>query len=625
MRRLPAALLLLLAVSMVFSVSCFESESSDGQTVQESYPDADVVIVQGDRGNVSLIYRTEPVEGSGEPTYQTRSVRSGGDVRLFDITGGLTDIKIVMLSGKIGTLSMLNVDAYHPDSRVSSMSFVMNGGEVERLQAVSVANGVVYHLPDSYFSAYYAVDEIFMSISGKVGEISPSSALIGIGSISIRVSDGATVDRLYPTGSNGRYDDVSVTMTGGHIGYMTNQRSVMSSLVYDLRKGEIDYLCLGADVEGGSGYYSTNLWTSYVMRDVDIGIGEYMSIGRAILGAGITDVPRILSNGQTPATVSARNVMIESYSEIYVDRSFVEGDKVLRFTSYSIGDKPSSGSPRSTYYVAYKVHELYGEDGIWDSYSGASIQPGVKVVVSAPLFVQSMSSLEITRGAIMVNADHIVVSGTISCEGTLRNDSVIEKRGSGSIEGKISGSGCVSYGIVALTSKEGRIDVMAESDDAVTIRSDSGELYFNKTSVYLKDIGCRVVVSAPSSMYIGGESFTIGLTKVDVSGFSHSWMLYLSGFDSESPLTYEITVPLRIADGYVAEIVGPDGEVADILGTSDSDVTFLAVGSGIYSFRAMEMDEGDEGLLSGMTLNIVVASAIVVVASLVVYFLLRRD
>ena len=625
MRRLSTALLVLFLISMVLSIVAAEPVSSEGQAPQESYPDADVVIAQADRGNVSVIYRIEPAEAGGEPTYQIRSVRSGGDVNLFDISEGRTEMKVVMVSGRIGALSMINVDVYDPNTSVSSASFEMIGGEIERLQVVSVANNILSYLPDSYFAPYYAVNDVSLNISGEIQELVPTSSLVGISNISILISDGAMVDRFYLSGSNGRYDDVSVTITGGHIGYMSNQRSVMSSLEYDFRKGVIDYLCVGADVEGGTGFYSFNLWTSYVIRDVSVSIGGYMSIGSAVMGAGITDVPSMLCNGQSPATVPARNVTIDSSSEISVDRTFVEGGKVLRFNSYKIGDEPSASSPRSTYYYLYKVHEIYGEYGVWESYLGSSVRSGVKMVVNAPLIVEENSSIEISKGAIMINADHIVLSGTIRCEGTLRNDSVIEKRGSGSIDGKISGSGCISYGIVALTSKEGRIDVMAESDDAVTIRSDSGELLFNTTSVYLKNLGCRVVVSAPSSMYIVGDSFTIGLMDAEVQGFSHSWRLYLSGFDSESPLTYEVTVPLRIADGYVAEIIGPGGERAEIREATDSELTFIASGPGVYAFRVLEIEEEDQAFLSGMTVNIIVASAIVVVASLVVYFLLRRD
>lgn len=590
---------------------------------QDDYPDADVIICEGEKGYVSLIYRMESSDSA--PSYYTRTVRSGGDVRLFSSSEARPAINVVMLGGSIGTLTILMLDRYDRNTVSSDVTFDMVGGSINTLQAVSVSAGFASSLPTSYYRAFNIIGLLDITVGGTVREFNPTNAMVGISSMDLKIVDGAMIHRLYPTGSDGSYEHVKVVMTGGSVGYLSNQSSYIGKLEYDLRNGSIDYLCIGADTEGGTGYNLSNFWTSYVRYDADVYIGAFMEVGSAILGAGITDVPAVLCNGQTPETVIARNVNIDcSAVSLVMDRCFIASEgKAYRFSSYLIGGDPSIMTQRTTYYTAYQSNPVYGDGGIWTSATGTDVFEGVQLTINSDARVNAGSIMSVAPGAIVVNADSIILYGTIDNEGIFRNNSVIEKRSGGSFNGDIEGEGVLAYGITVLPSKEGRVDVMAESDDAVVLRAEGGDLYFNTASVYLKSSNSRIVITAPSSMYIGGDSFTVGLDMVDRTADSQTWSIFLSGIAVDTSITIDVTVPLRLADGFTANVSAPDGSSADVVSIQSGTLTFRATGSGNYTIVAVAEEDSKEPFISGMTLNIIVAVLITIVAAAVVYLLLR--
>lgn len=618
-----SVLVLMLLCASVFLVDA-GSEGTPA-TPQDEYPDADVIICEGANGYVSLIYKMESADST--PSYYTRTVRNGFDARLFSSSEGRTSIDVVMLGGSLGTLTILMLDRYDKNAVAADMTFTMKGGSVNTLQMVQVSGSASSLLPSSYYSAFHPIGDLDVTIGGTVREFMPTSALVGVRSLDLKIIDGALIHRLYPTGSNGSYDSVKVTMTGGAVGYMTNQRSYIGEMDYDFRLGSIDYLCIGADTEGGSGYYLSNLWTSYVQYDVDVSLGEFLSVGSAIIGSGIIDVPSVLCNGQVPETVIACNVNLDCLSAtLSADRCFFESDgKVYRFSSYNVGGEPSVGTQRSTYYSSYRSYQIYGEGGIWSSSSGITVIEGIQVVFNTDLVVRSGTAMMVEPGAIAVNASKIVLYGTIDNGGIFRNNAVIEKRGEGAFLGTVKGEGVVAYGIVVLPSKEGRIDVMTESDDAVVLRAEDGGLFFNTASVYLKNSNSRVVLTAPTSMYIGGDSFTVGFERTDRTADSQTWRLFLSGFDADSSMTVDVTISLRLADGFTALVTDDSGNRVEEVSIGDGNLTFRAGEPGIYHVRAVEIDDsGGSSILSGMSLNIIVATLIVILAVIVVYLLLRN-
>ncbi len=629
MRRAIVAAVVLLALAVVICPSC----DSDGAATKEEpkpyadYPDADIVIAEDDKGSVVAYYKVSDAAGTDPAKYDTKSVRSGGDLRLVSISGADGSLDIVMVSGKLGTLTLVYIDKL--TDVTLDVDFTMVSGTVTRLQGTAMSSSLASTLPASYYQAYAPIGSMDLTVRGAVGSLVPSSELVGMEDLSITIADGAAVDRLYPTGENGRYEDVTVTMTGGSVGYMSNQKAVVTNLTYDLRVGSIDYLCLGADTEGGTGYYRSYMWTFYVMKDVSIRIGPFVTVGKAIMGAGITDAPSVLCNGQDPAVPTPRSASVDSSVGITADRCFLDGgDKAFRFSTYTIGGKLQSSALRTSYYVSYQTHPVYGDGGIWASPSGVTVRTGTMLRCDTELTVPSGAELRVESGGILANTVDIIVYGSMVNEGTVRNNGLIEKRGGGTYEGTSEGTGHIAVCVYARPT-DGRVDVMAAEGSAVVMRSQSGEIYFNTASVYFSESKARVVVSAPESMFIGGEYFVVSVDTFEQDGFDQAWVVYTSGFETyaSGSMTVTLTSPAKISGGHAAQVFDSQGNAMEITSDSKTEVTFAVTGNGAYYFRtvASSDDEQGVGFLSGTRLNIAMAAAIVVVASIVVYLLLRRD
>lgn len=124
-----SVLVLMLLCASVFLVDA-GSEGSPA-TPQDEYPDADVIICEGAKGYVSLIYKMESADST--PSYYTRTVRNGFDARLFSSSEGRTSIDVVMLGGSLGTLTILMLDRYDKNAVAADVTFTMKGGSVNTL------------------------------------------------------------------------------------------------------------------------------------------------------------------------------------------------------------------------------------------------------------------------------------------------------------------------------------------------------------------------------------------------------------------------------------------------------------------------------------------------------------
>lgn len=629
MKRAVSLAVVLIAVAVVL---CAPSDS-DGASKEDSapysdYPDADVVIAENDKGSMTVYRKVSDAVGGDPAKYETDTFRSGGDLRVATLSETDGSLDVVMVSGRLGTLTLLYVDKNLKDASLD-VRFTMVSGSLTRLQGISVSNGLATSLPSSYYQAYSPVKSMTLDIRGSVVSLMPSSDLIGVGDLAITIGSGAVVDRLYPTGENGRYENVTVEMTGGSVGYVSNQKAVVTNLVYDLKVGSIDYLCLGADTEGGTGYYRSYMWTFYAMKTVTVSIGPFVTVGTAITGAGISDVPSVLCNGQDPAVSRSRDVSLDSSSEVVAERCFLDGDgKALRFSSYTVGGNPQTSSVRTSYYVSYQTFPVYGEGGIWASASGLTVPDGTMLHCNAPMTVPSGAELRVEAGGILANTSVVTVHGSVVNEGTVRNNGLIEKRGSGTYEGTSEGTGHIAVCVFARPT-DGRVDVMTSEGTAAVLRSQSGEIYFNTASVYFSELRVKVLISAPESMFIGGEYFVVSVESAEHEGFDLGWKVYTSGFETyaSGSMTVTLTSPVRMSGGHVAQVFDSEGNAMEITSSSRTELTFVVTGNGTYYYRAVASSDSEKsiGSLSGTGLNIAMAAAIVVVASLVVYMLLRRD
>lgn len=637
MRRVLAVAAVLIAV---IAMIAFETPGADAEDEtplpQDLYPDADAIISQGPDGSIQITLR-DPGSESG---YVTRAQRSGTSVKLIDLSDVGSAFKAVMIGGTVGDLTLVTITTYSADRFPVDVSFEQISGSINHLRAVEVSPGTARALPDDYYAPFSPIGSLSISLSGRVAELCPTKALIGVASIDISI-DGGTVDRLYPTGENGHYGSVSVVMNGGTVGYMSHQSAVADSVSYRFIRGTVEYLCLGADSEGGSGYYRTNLWTFYAIRDVDVVVEVGVTVGRVILGAGILDRPSVLCNSQAPTFPTTRNVSIYvDGAEVSADRAFLACDslgaasdgKIYRFQSYTVGSAPSVSSIRSTYYHNYQPRSVYGDDGIWPSAGGADISTGTVAYLQADLVVRAGAAANVLPGATAVVACRIAVYGSLINSGYVDNGGLIEERDSGIMSGNDpEGRGFVAQAIYS-SSTVHRVDVMTVTRNAVALYGYTGEINFNTALVIIERIGCTLVVSAPADLYIRGNPAVVSIEEIGAEeGWSSAWSVYVSPADtpSGSLLTMTMTVPLMASSGYAIHVKGPSGFEMEVLEMGPSGTTFALEGNGIYMFRAEPPvdpvpEPPEDGGPSLFVKNAAIAVAIVLLAAAVVYMLLRK-
>ncbi len=592
MKRAPAVIaLLVLAAALTAAAVPSDSEGAE----QTAYPDADVLIYEED-GRVAVEY-----VGSHTETYA-----SGADVTVASNSEKSGSLSVVMVSGTLGELPLLEVDGVSPSV---DLDFTMVSGTLERLVAVSADDDA--ELPESYYSAYRAVDSLVMTIGGGVTEVLTTADRVEVGSLELTVTSSAVVDRLFPTGDDGAYGDVTVALEGGTVGYMTNRAAVVSTLTYDLRAGSIRYFCIGSDTESGV----FDIWAFHVRGDVSVTIGSSCVIANAVVGGGVISAPSVLRSGEEPETLLSRTVVIDAPgAEIAGTSCFLTNSgRAYRLASYTIGATP----------VARVLAQDYGEGGVWGSASGQTVGGGTVLYLNTVYDVVSGSVFGVEAGGRVVNAGYIELSGTMESSGTVTNNGIIEVLPTGSFEGEASGTGFVAAGLSASVI-DSRIDVMITGFDAVVVRSSSGDVVFDEMSVNLSGISSSVVVS-PAGSSFQGEAFIVGLSLTEGDGYDSECRLLLSGFGDDG-LTARVTVPVTVPSGYLVTVADSSGAELEIVSCADGYLVFDVAGSGTYSVSVHpeaeeEGDETDPALL----INAAIAVAIVVVAAIVVYMLLRRD
>ena len=620
MRRAMVAALVLAAI-MAFVVLAPSSEAAEATdpTLQEKYPDADIIIAEGKQGWIHVLTKTSDV-----PEYSVKEVRSGSSLRVSDLTRLSGNIKVVMDSGKLRELTIVNVDRVLKNIEPIDVKFVMVSGEVNSVTAVSVPQSLVSSLPDSHFTAYNPIASLDIILMGDIGEFSTADALLHIGDVSLTVADG-TIDRLYPSGEDGYYDDLHLNVNGGRIGYISNQRAVVGDLDYDLRMGSIDYLCLGSDTDGGSGYYRSNLWTFYVQRSASITIESYVTIGSVILGGGIMSAPTVLCNGEPPEVTLSRNIVIDAPDRLIVAQTcfVVSESRVLRLGSYTLDSTPANADIRTSYYVSYQRNDIYGGNGVWPSYVGGVVPGSTHLYISCDLQIPEGSTLDAIAGSGIVNSGTMILYGELVASGTVTNNGIIEKRSNGGVTGTVAGDGMVAVCIYARPN-EGAVNVMTVTDSAIIMRSSSGEIYFNSATMRFNSINVVINITSPESMYIGGSKFVASMKELDRGSHDRVWEVYMSGFSSSSwTFDAEITVPLSISSDRQPVVTDSEGNRLEVVSYTYKSVTFSASGNGTYYFDTELIDSGSDSL--GLMINIAIAIAIVIVAGAAVYSLLRRD
>lgn len=639
MRRALAVIAVLAALAViVLAVPAQDSAADDPVAPQQLYPDADAIISEASDGRVLIILK----DSSSESGYTVRTMRAGAPVRLANLSSLEGTFAVVMIGGTVGDLTLVAVDIYDPDRSPVDISFEQVSGTIGRLWAATVNSGISRLVPSDYQSPYAPFGSISLTVSGRVTEICTTTGLIGTSSVSVSIQ-GGTVDRLYPSGSDGSHGSLSVRMLDGTVGYMSNQGAVVGSLSYSFIRGSIEYMCLGADIESRNSIDRADKWTFYASGDVDIRIEDGMRISHAILGSGILDRPAVLRNGQEPVESGVyRNVTIDcDGTEIVADRAFLVYDRVnaagtggaYRFQTYTIGSNPVSASIRQTYSYNYRSdYPVYGDDGIWPSADGSLIAPGTIAYIQSAVVVRYGTSLQVSHGATAVVTGDIAVYGSMVNSGYVEIGGLIEERESGDYSGNApDGTGRLAQTIYS-SSETVRLDLMTVTRTAVAIRGYSGAASFGTAMVIFDMIGCTILVSSADG-YMSGDPVVISVEEaVPESGWSYAWSVYVSAADTVTgtvPIML-LTVPVAADAGYQLQIAGPSGSQAEVRSSDNSGTTFALQGNGTYQLRPYqavdpepdepEAEEEDDSFLK----NIAIAAAIVAIAAIVVYLLLRR-
>ena len=633
-----AAAVAVILLSIVPSVVPDSSATSDDDLKSE-YGYADYIISDSGRSTVTVLHKITSVDpDTGETSYEweRRTVSYGAShvlTRLSELGDSLT---VVMTGGVLGSLTLIQADVVK-DAGPVDLTFEMYGGEVSDLRALSVQASLKGDLRDSYTLMFSPLGDVRLRLAaGSVGDLIPTEDMVAAASLEVDVGQGMTVDRMFTTGYNGRYGQVMVTLSGGSVGYMANVRSVVGNLEYDLEHGSVDYLCIGADTEYGSNSRLSDMNTFYVQHDVRVSIDPTVEIRQAVIGAGIFDIPSMLWNGDVLAQQPAKSVEIDAPETVITpDLCFMTSnrsqDTVYQFTTYTVGGTPRTRTISSVFTAEWSSSPLpvYGEGGIWASANDLTVHTGFSLYLDAQLTVPSGSVLTVSPGGEVVNVGDMVLMGTMVNNGAVVNNGVIEKRERGSYEGtEPLGSGFLAY-CISLNPSD-KIEVMASDDDTVILRMED-TVYVSYISVLLENGDMEVVIRAPDTMFVGGDRFMISLRGTDPVGGETAYELTVEGID-QSVLSYldiEVTVPAESQARYVYH-VGDDGRMVPMeVGEGAYDeITFTADGTGIYVLSST-VPEGvvipETGGLDDDTKNVILAAAIAVVGSIVVYILLRKD
>lgn len=621
---------------------------ADTDDLPSQYPDADYIIADSGRSTVTVMYRTPHVpteeeleSGEEVPEYDwhTRTVSYGSShvlTQLSDLDGSL---HVVMTGGVLGTLTLIQADVV---SGVSStdVRFTMVGGQLADLKVLSVQQSLKDQLRDSYTLMFSPLGDVELDLrSGSIGDLIPTEDMVSTSILTVSIGDGMAVDRMFTSGTNGRYGEVDVVLEGGSVGYMANRQSLVGTLVYDLRSGTVDYLCIGADTEYGGNTYLSEMNTFYVQQDVHVHVDPTVTVRQAIIGAGILDAPTLLWNGDLVSAPVAKNIIIEAQgTSITPDSCFFTTNRtqgtVYQFSTYTVGGTPRTRAISSEYMVqgTSSRGDVYGDLGVWSSPTDATVRMGYTLYLDCQLGIPSGSTLIVAAGGMMVTVGTVLLSGTLDNQGTVTNSGIIEKRDRGSYTGlDPDGDGFLAYCITLNPS--GSIEVMASEDDTVILRTD-GTVFVSYISVLLENGDMEVVIRAPESMYVGGDYFMIGLRQVSVQGYDAAYELTIRGIEASVLPYLDIRVTVPSPSGYTQTYyvhhIDQDGkEMMEVTDTSYSEVTFNADGTGIFGLTTQppegtvttpESDGMDDRMM-----NIILAAAIAVVGSVVVYILLRKD
>ena len=633
MRGAVLALLLLAAAAVALAAA--PSDAAPTPAPQDLYGDADFILTADKDGNTVITYRSPVVDPKpGEPDYEwkSRTTYPGTDFEASQLSTIGESVYVVVDGATIGKLSLLYVDDLSQEKYVSLKLLVVSG-EISKINAVTVKSSLRSQLGTSYSSVFTPVEQLDIIIDGgAVTQFQPTSDMVGVDYMTVTVSEGASVDRFLTSGSNGRYETITIDLKGGSIGYMSNQKSRIGEVYYNLENGSIDYLCIGADCESSGNSHLKDAPTSYIAGDVFVYINGSVTTRAVILGAGSVNVPNILWNGERVKPLTTKDVILQAPScKISIDSCFLTERRtsVYNFSNYRIGSTPSAVAISTTYYDdSGSSFPVYGQDGIWDGYDVQDFPMGTSMFCDCILAVGQDAKVLIDNGGRLITTGTVLLEGSIDNDGTLSNGGIIEIIGSGDVTGKVSGSGYVaSY--IRYSSSDPSISVIS-TEDTVVIEHD-GEGTVSEISASLDGGDRSISVAAPEGAGYTTKTFLLSMRPIEViEGFDAAYQVTIGGIPAStlSYSTVEASYRAYIEAGYVADIYRYDEATNSYVLESTVEpgagaVTFSPTACTSYQVKYVDSGVGPVEKDNTPIIAALVA-AIIAVGALTVFFAFRK-
>ncbi len=531
------------------------AQTSDGATTQEplpqeTYPDADIIITADAKGFTLITFKAYgeyQVTKEHPSEWFTKTITSSDVSYLRNMSEASEDMEIVFDGATVRKLTLFNLDTKASLNSAIDVHFTMVSGSISTLSLYTASSQVKQYLPSSYDAMPSAIHSATMDlISGTIDVLNPTDLMLSITKYDVCLENGMVVNRLYTTGENGRYSNVSVTVNGATIGYMTNLASKIGNLEYDIRFGTIDYLSLGSNTEHMSARKLADMPTCQVTGDVYVYIGPSTVLGKCILGAGILNIPQILSTGEYVENPIVHMISIDARGfTVSSDSAFLTERRTSAYSlyNYEVGKNPHTYSLMTSFYNNGESMQVYSETGVWSSISNNVLTTGSVLSINCNFVVQQDGEFILEEGATLYNSDNLVVSGILDIEGLMVNNSVIQCRSGSTVLGTYTGIG-VMADYVHYSSPAASLNVMSQSEAAVI---DLDQMYpVESISAYLSDDRRSVTITIEGSQRIYGDQFTIALVeKEPPETFSASYRLDIKGIDKDvlGICTVEVTLP----------------------------------------------------------------------------------
>ncbi len=512
---------------------------------------ADVIVTADDSGGalVTSIFIT-----SGRSGTNTAKYSSYDDVKLINASLIKSEVKVVYDGATLSSLSMINVDKKESLNSSIRISFVMYSGNVDRLSVVYIPSDIKRDISDSYDSMPALVNTANIDlIGGHILVMNPSSDKVTFTNYNLDLGRNLSVDRLFTSGENGKFSNVIVRLNGAHVGYMTNIASKIGNLTYFIESGTIDYLCIGANSEH---YRSSNLArmpTSYVSGDVKLKVSELSTVKNCIMGGGILTIPNRLCNDTVPesvvhsVTIDAPSITIQNSTAFLTENM----NNAYQLSNYRIGNNVYSSSLMKTFQYRNVSVPIYSENGIWDSPTSTTMGTGNILSLNTRFVILKESVFTVSEGARVSNASDIMVSGQLTVQGEVLNNSVIQCIPETVIEGEVDGIGFIAD-TVQYSSVTSTINVMS-TKTAVVIelptKSGTDDVSIQSISAIFSDDRRSVVITAEEDSPIYGSRFIISLDEIPAGEeFNKAYRLDIRGIDDKvlSAGSIEVTLPADI-------------------------------------------------------------------------------